>query len=304
MSKVDKFLQKLEIGKRYEKKDIVPLLEYKENTRLQAGIITPAGMSLIILFITHNKEKRTTPYVDRIKNNKLEMDGEKSHKKDARLIKSINNDTVILFYKDNYFESFLYYGEVKLNRYILKEDEPSKFIFDILKKEALEIKYAETLKSEGLYEIDITRAVPCSVEKKRNAHKINPITPEVKSKKTYKRDASIGRAVIEDSNFLCEVGGVAHKSFIANTTKKEYMEPHHLIPISEISNFWLRYNVNIDCPENIVCLCPNCHKQIHLGISQDKKRLLKQLFDKKQKELESIGVNISFKELCNLYNID
>ena len=44
----------------------------------------------------------------------------------------------------------------------------------------------------------------------------------------------------------------------------QYLEAHHLIPMKAQKDF-LSENINLDRLENIVALCPNCHKAVHYG---------------------------------------
>lgn len=83
------------------------------------------------------------------------------------------------------------------------------------------------------------------------------------------------------------------------------MEGHHLIPCTaaNASYYWEEYGVNIDCIENIVCLCPTCHRQIHYGAPDVKVELLKDLFERQKAKLKSVGIDIDFKTLKALYSL-
>jgi len=45
------------------------------------------------------------------------------------------------------------------------------------------------------------------------------------------------------------------------------MEGHHLIPLTVKNSLFFKqkYNINLDCTQNLVSLCPNCHQSIHYG---------------------------------------
>ena len=73
------------------------------------------------------------------------------------------------------------------------------------------------------------------------------------------------------------------------------MEAHHLIPLSAQDNF----SSGLDADANIVCLCPNCHRNLHYG--KNIKDLLKILYDLRVQELEESGICISYDELMKLY---
>ena len=78
-----------------------------------------------------------------------------------------------------------------------------------------------------------------------------------------------------------------------------YMEPHHLIPLSEQS----RFSVSLDVEANIVSLCSNCHNCVHYGVHAEKSSILRKLFDSRKERLVKCEINITFDELLNMYNI-
>ena len=82
-----------------------------------------------------------------------------------------------------------------------------------------------------------------------------------------------------------------------------YMEGHHLIPCTakNAKAFWKRVGKSIDCVENIVCLCPTCHRRIHFGSEAEKRSIIKLLYNKQHSKLKKAGLDISEKELIGLY---
>lgn len=99
-----------------------------------------------------------------------------------------------------------------------------------------------------------------------------------------------------DANFICEFDQ-NHKTFTAKADNNEYVEAHHLIPFSKRKDF----NLSIDVLENIVCLCPNCHRRIHLAVKEDREQMLKELYAKRIEKLENTGINIKIDELIKFY---
>lgn len=75
---------------------------------------------------------------------------------------------------------------------------------------------------------------------------------------------------LEQANYQCEFNN-SHTTFLVNN--KQYMEGHHLIPISNQNKF----DKNLDTPINIISLCPNCHKMAHYGDSN----IIKDIINKK-----------------------
>ena len=72
------------------------------------------------------------------------------------------------------------------------------------------------------------------------------------------RDRSLALQAIEQAAYRCEIDQ-AHPWFISRTGEHPYMEAHHLVPLAAQSKIPLP----LDIPENIVCLCPFCHRAIH-----------------------------------------
>lgn len=99
-------------------------------------------------------------------------------------------------------------------------------------------------------------------------------------------------------NYRCEHKRL-HKTFIAKSNGKNYVEGHHLIPFSERKNF----DISIDIVENIVCLCPNCHRKIHLAADKERKKFIKQMFKKKSGSMKKAGIDIDLERLCSFYGV-
>ena len=58
---------------------------------------------------------------------------------------------------------------------------------------------------------------------------------------------------------------------------------------------------NIDCVENIICLCPTCHRRIHFGSKEERKNIITSLYNKRIQSLLAVGLDISLEELLSLY---
>lgn len=70
--------------------------------------------------------------------------------------------------------------------------------------------------------------------------------------------------------------GKNHPTFI-RTDGTKYFEVHHLIPQSTIKQFGLS-SILVDAPDNKYLLCSNCHNEIHYGLQERKRNLLKKLY--------------------------
>lgn len=74
-----------------------------------------------------------------------------------------------------------------------------------------------------------------------------------------KRNNELKNIAFERENYTCELCGT--KTTFENNNGKEYFEGHHLIMYNISSQS--KYKYNLDVSENIICLCPTCHRKIH-----------------------------------------
>lgn len=121
--------------------------------------------------------------------------------------------------------------------------------------------------------------------------------------KAVKKNSRISKQVLVEANYIC-AGDDSHTTFLTNKGVS-YMEGHHLIPctFSNANRFWNTRKRNIDCVENIVCLCPTCHRKIHFGSSEEKKALIEKLYMKQIAKLSEVNLAISLSELYRLYGL-
>lgn len=119
--------------------------------------------------------------------------------------------------------------------------------------------------------------------------------------KSIAKNSRISKAALKEANYTCIID-IAHKTF---KTKRQipYMEGHHLIPctVDNSEFFCNKFGKNIDCMENIVCICPNCHREVHYGEWESKSRKIKMLYKKQKDKLEKVGILLTENELLNLY---
>lgn len=112
---------------------------------------------------------------------------------------------------------------------------------------------------------------------------------------TYTTDRNLKLKVFFDKNFMCEIDQ-NHTTF-----QKEngviFMEGHHLIPMKAQDDF----ENNLDRVENIVCLCPNCHRKVHHARRDIKKKIFENMFIKKNKDLKACGFKITSEEIFKKY---
>ena len=151
---------------------------------------------------------------------------------------------------------------------------------------------------DDAYKKRVTTTVGYDVEseyfQKQNRRKPKQ-TNTKNGKRGYATNARIAKTALEIADYKCEYEK-EHLTFI-NKSGKPFMEMHHLIPMSAQDDF----ENNLDCIENIISLCPNCHSAIHYGNEEWRRTYLRSLHLKREKELKEAGIYISFEELFDKY---
>ncbi|GEM_PF-1024645 len=113
---------------------------------------------------------------------------------------------------------------------------------------------------------------------------------------TYPRDPRLGLSAARAAHYCCEIDN-SHRTFISAATGNPFVEGHHLIPISSQNEF-----VNgLDVADNIVALCPVCHRTLHHGQPTAKAVLLRHLFEARHERLALRGLEISFTDILRIY---
>lgn len=113
---------------------------------------------------------------------------------------------------------------------------------------------------------------------------------------SWARDANISFTALENAEFKCE-NDENHVTFISAKTHKQYVEAHHLIPM-EYQDI---YEYSIDVPENIISLCPNCHRKFHHSKDPDKQGLIERFFNSRISCLNTRNIQIDLVTLLKYY---
>ncbi|HFV4516746.1 TPA: HNH endonuclease, partial [Escherichia coli] len=77
-----------------------------------------------------------------------------------------------------------------------------------------------------------------------------------------------------------------------------YTEPHHIVPMSKQDYF----ENSLDVEENIISLCCNCHKQIHLGKGFED--MLRKIYAERKDVLKKAGIEILLEDLILFYKME
>lgn len=124
---------------------------------------------------------------------------------------------------------------------------------------------------------------------------LQPEEPVVVQQTIYKRSEILRTQALTIANYKCEIDG-DHQSFIAENTKKPYMEGHHAIPMRLQDSF----DHSLDVYANLVCLCPVCHRRIHYGIVDDRKQMLKLIYHNRADRLANSGIKLGMDEFTHM----
>ncbi len=88
----------------------------------------------------------------------------------------------------------------------------------------------------------------------------------------FKRDPKLAVIRFKLANYKCEINS-EHKLFKSRATGLPFLEAHHLLPIKYQQTF----KDSLDVKENIVALCPFCHRLIHHATVSETRPLLDNL---------------------------
>ncbi len=110
------------------------------------------------------------------------------------------------------------------------------------------------------------------------------------------RDPQRAADALAHAKYLCEYNNT-DKTFLRKKGTP-YTEPHHLIPMSKYKDF---PDGRVDTMENIVSLCSHCHNLLHYGRFEDKKPILKKLYDERIAALKKCGLDLTLEQLYSYY---
>lgn len=116
--------------------------------------------------------------------------------------------------------------------------------------------------------------------------------------KMYPRNINESILAKKRASWTCEYNQ-KHVTFNSKSDGNCYVESHHLIPMS----YQVIFENSIDFADNIISLCPNCHRQIHLSTDDIKKEMVLQLFEDRKKLYPKHGIRIDTESLLKMYGI-
>lgn len=115
--------------------------------------------------------------------------------------------------------------------------------------------------------------------------------PSVVPQTVWNRSNILRIQTLISADYKCEIDN-CHETFIAEKTRKPYMESHHAIPMRQQPHF----DNSLDIYANLVCLCPICHRRIHYGIKLDRQDMIRTIYQKRSNRLANSGIILSQAE--------
>lgn len=122
-----------------------------------------------------------------------------------------------------------------------------------------------------------------------------PAQREAKSL-VWKRSFKISAMALSKASHQCEAD-LEHQTFIAAKSDKMFVEAHHLVPME----FQEEYKQSLDIVENIISLCPLCHRKFHHAKKDVKNKLIEHFFEKRKAALKQKGIDININKLLYYY---
>ena len=116
----------------------------------------------------------------------------------------------------------------------------------------------------------------------------------LKKREEYPRNAELVDKVLKISKYECQINQ-KHKTFIDRRTNQSYMEVHHIIPL----RWSKKLDVDLDIIENMICLCPRCHRAVHYSSEATMRKLLYTILSIKDSDLSVIDKDINIEKLLN-----
>lgn len=104
-----------------------------------------------------------------------------------------------------------------------------------------------------------------------------PVRRNVTPGDAWQRSSAVANEAREKG--FCEVCG--EKETFLKEDGRQYFEVHHLIPMCLQASF----KVSLDIPGNVVCVCPECHRFLHFGRQEDRKRCLVDIYNQRASKL-------------------
>lgn len=111
--------------------------------------------------------------------------------------------------------------------------------------------------------------------------------------KKFTRNTELVKIILKKYNYKCFFDE-NHITFPTNLYSN-FVECHHIIPLSLNDSF----SLNLDCEDNLIPLCPNCHRAIHLANNSYKEPLLDKIY--KHSHITNTFKQLTIDDLKEIY---
>ena len=135
-----------------------------------------------------------------------------------------------------------------------------------------------------------------------NIHRKPERGVDATGRKKYKTIKKVRDIVLKKANYTCNCHDKLHFYF-ESVDLHNYVEGHHIVPMNRQEEYYFDKNINLDIPNNVVPLCPNCHCQIHFGSRQARIKIISELFVRNKEKLQSFDPKLTLSVLASYYNI-
>lgn len=115
------------------------------------------------------------------------------------------------------------------------------------------------------------------------------------SRKSFVRNPIFALERFKVTQFSCEIDPV-HKTFTSSKTGAPFVEAHHFVPM-KFQVFFSEYP--LDNINNIISLCPTCHRAFHHAIDTEKRLYVEKVYNER-KEIREL---FSLEKVFSFYNI-
>lgn len=126
----------------------------------------------------------------------------------------------------------------------------------------------------------------------------DPAVPRRGSSLQYPRDPALARRRFQLAGYRCEFNP-DHELFVARASRRPFLEPHHLVPVSLQAQFSTQ---NLDRIDNIFALCPWCHRAVHHAEPRLVSEVITTLLDRRAAVCGRL--NLAPADILRLYNCE
>jgi 5-methylcytosine-specific restriction protein A len=237
--------EKIQIGREYTRPELAELWGYSGFEAISRGVVTPARSSVIVLFITHEKQHFLTQYQDSFEEGVLKIEGEKGHDNDDRMIRAeANGDEIHLFYRARHHQPFTYEGQVFLEWHERHINDPSRFRF-------------RTDAFAAQAERDV------ATEEATNGAAESNFVPDEEGRRILKTHVSYERSrrnraeAIRIHGTVCLACGFDFNAVYGKEFARSFIQVHHNKSITQ------QAGRPVNPATDLSPLCSNCHSMAH-----------------------------------------